>query len=486
MTTIKVDPRPLHAISPRLYMQFMEPLGTTDSSVEACWDALTDRWRPDFVDVVRDLAPSSIRWGGILTSFWKWRESVGPRGSRKDMVNYLWGGWEKNVVGVDEFLDFCEAVSAEPIMAINFAADGRPEYINTPLGENRSGDATEAADLVSYANDPDNAERIANGRKAPWAIHTWQIGNETSYPKAGERFTSAENAKHYVEFARAMKARDPSIQLIGWGDMERDTGKWWANELVEAGGDLVDMVAIHMMHQNPGDQPSILNGRGYRKDYGATWEALGGMFKKVEDKLLGARQTLKALGTPAKLAITEGHLSIQPHNKSEMLREWISGLYHARVLALFERHSDLIDIATLADFAGTSWTVNAVMLGSPREQPYLLPVGHVMRLFRKYSGTNGVAATSDSTSIEVSASRKGNVLFVHVVNTSLDDDARLDLDLAGATVGKVRSHRIGPGLDVGIDSTALDVFAVHHRDEAGVSALHVPKASVLVYELELS
>ena len=57
------------------------------------------------------------------------------------------------------------------------------------------------------------------------------------------------------EFAKAMKARDPSIQMIGWGDMERDTGKWWANELVQEGGDLVDMVAIHMMHQNPGNDP---------------------------------------------------------------------------------------------------------------------------------------------------------------------------------------------------------------------------------------
>ena len=110
MPTIKVDTTPRHAISPRLYMQFMEPLGTTDSSVEACWDALQDRWRPDFIEVVRDLVPSSIRWGGILTSFWKWRESVGPRATRQDMVYYLWGGWEKNVVGVDEFLDFCASV----------------------------------------------------------------------------------------------------------------------------------------------------------------------------------------------------------------------------------------------------------------------------------------------------------------------------------------------------------------------------------------
>ena len=35
---IVVDPRPLFDISPWLYMQFMEPLGATDSSVEAAWD----------------------------------------------------------------------------------------------------------------------------------------------------------------------------------------------------------------------------------------------------------------------------------------------------------------------------------------------------------------------------------------------------------------------------------------------------------------
>src|SRR5690606_23930860 len=77
MPTITVDTRPRHDISPRFYMQFMEPLGSTDSSVAACWNVLEDKWRDDFVEITRDLAPGSIRWGGILTSFWKWRESVG-------------------------------------------------------------------------------------------------------------------------------------------------------------------------------------------------------------------------------------------------------------------------------------------------------------------------------------------------------------------------------------------------------------------------
>ncbi|MHA6691367.1 hypothetical protein [Devosia sp. A449] len=487
MATIKVDVSPRHEISPRLYMQFMEPLGTTDSSVEACWDILEDKWRDDFVAVVRDLAPSSIRWGGILTSFWKWRESVGEPGQRPPMFNYLWGGVETNRVGVHEFLDFCEAVGAEPIMAINFAADGRPEYINTARGEQRSGDAQEAADLVSYCNDPDHAERKANGRDKPWNVRTWQIGNETSYPKAGERFTSQENARHYREFADAMRARDPKIVLIGWGDMERDTNDWWATDLIEAAGDQIDMVALHMMNQQPVVKDTVLQGRRYQQDVKQTWKELDAIYRVVETKLLDARAVVSKANPKLKLAITEGHLSLQPHNKIELLREWLSGVYHARCLTLFEQHSDIIDICTLADFAGTSWTVNAVLLGSPREQPYLLPVGHVMRLFKTQSGTHGLKADSANDAVVVSASRAGNTVYVHVTNTDIENAASVDIDLGGAIAQGVICHRIAPDkLDAAIDSTNLDVFAVQQSPVPSLKGIALPKASVSVYVIELA
>ena len=55
---IVVDPKPLFEISPLLYMQFMEPLGATDSAVEASWEYDADDWRKDFIDVVKDLAPA--------------------------------------------------------------------------------------------------------------------------------------------------------------------------------------------------------------------------------------------------------------------------------------------------------------------------------------------------------------------------------------------------------------------------------------------
>src|SRR3954464_11679466 len=92
--TIQVDPKPLFDISPWLYMQFMEPLGTTDSSVEASWDYDADDWRKDFVDVTRDLAPGAMRFGGLFSRYYKWREGVGPAAKRPTMRNYVWGGME--------------------------------------------------------------------------------------------------------------------------------------------------------------------------------------------------------------------------------------------------------------------------------------------------------------------------------------------------------------------------------------------------------
>lgn len=63
-------------------MQFMEPLGVTDVSVEAAWDYGRDDWRRDFVEVIRDLAPGLLRYSGLFSRYDKWREGIGPAAKR--------------------------------------------------------------------------------------------------------------------------------------------------------------------------------------------------------------------------------------------------------------------------------------------------------------------------------------------------------------------------------------------------------------------
>ncbi len=148
-----INPVPGFELSPYLYMQFMEPLGATDGSVEAAWDHLAEQWRDDVVAVTKELAPPMMRWGGIFADFYRWREGVGPREARPAMVNLLWGGVESNQIGTGEFVDFCRRVGADPLICVNFESDGRQQYTRY-RNSVRTADAKEAAAWVSYCNDP--------------------------------------------------------------------------------------------------------------------------------------------------------------------------------------------------------------------------------------------------------------------------------------------------------------------------------------------
>ena len=91
---VVIDPKPLFVISPYLYIQFMEPLGATDGSVEAPWDYDADNWRQDLVEVVRNLSPGLIRFGGLFGRYYRWRDGIGPVNKRPCVRNYAWGGKE--------------------------------------------------------------------------------------------------------------------------------------------------------------------------------------------------------------------------------------------------------------------------------------------------------------------------------------------------------------------------------------------------------
>ena len=125
MANLHIDPREQHKISPYLYMQFMEPLGVCDSSVDAAWDFVEDRWNDNLIETVRRLAPTMVRFGGCFASYYHWREAVGPMRERIPMINYCWGGMHANHVGTHEVVDFCHRVGAEPLMVVNMESDGR-------------------------------------------------------------------------------------------------------------------------------------------------------------------------------------------------------------------------------------------------------------------------------------------------------------------------------------------------------------------------
>ena len=463
---IVVDPTPLFEISPLLYMQFMEPLGVTDSSVEASWDYDTDDWRKDFVDITRELAPGAMRFGGLFSRYYRWREGVGPAAKRPSMRNYVWGGIETNRVGTHEFVDFCRRVGAEPFYCVNFLSDGEKSYAT------RTADAREAADWVSYANDPDHRERRANRAAAPLNLKHWQIGNETSYGTT--TFTRDEAIAHTVEFAKAMKQRDPSIRLIGWGDRGRD-GRLWAPELHQRAGEYLDYTAIHMMGQSPKRPNTVLKGLRYQHEPERAWEELIELSDAVEKRVVEIEQA--ATGA---IAITEGHLSLSPHNANPILFEWLSAVYHARSMNIYQRHGARVKIATAADFNGTRWTNTTVMLPVPRGRSYLMPAGSIAALFKRHNGTHGVAVKSAPAGLDIAASRAGDKLFLHVAN--LNYGRAVPASFPAFRSGRV--FEIAPeDLRTYVNQDQTDVF--RPREKALLSTWSFPAGSVSAVEIDL-
>ena len=437
---IVIDPKPLFDISPTLYMQFMEPLGTTDSSVEAAWNYDIDDWRKDFIDVVADLAPGAMRFGGLYSRYYHWREGVGPPDKRPLTRNYSWGGKETNRVGTHEFVDFCRRVKAEPFYCVNFLSDGDQRYRNMKEG-NRTGDAKEAADWVSYANDPDNAERKRNGAAQPLNLKLWQLGNETSYGDA--TFNKDQSIAHTIEFARAMKERDPSIRLIGWGDKGHGEGLW-AKDVIERAGEYLDFIAIHMMGQSPKRPNTVLKGLQYQQEPERAWEELIELSNAVETRLSELENAMGANGRKIGIAITEGHLSLGPRNTHPILFEWLSSVYHARSLNIYQRHGAKVKIATAADFEGTRWTQNAVMIGVPAGKSYMMPVASVARLFKRYNGTQGVGVSRAPSGLDIAASRDGNKVYLHVANLQYRSSVEASFAVEGMKVASGKTWSIAP------------------------------------------
>ncbi len=486
-SSLVIDPHPLFEISPHLYMQFMEPLGITDSSVEAAWDYDTDDWRADFVDLVKDLSPGAMRFGGLFSRYYKWREGVGPPAQRPAMRNYVWGGKETNRVGTHEFVDFCRRTGAEPFYCVNFLSDGQRQYWKLRDGSTRTGDATEAADWVSYANDPDNKERRANGFPEPCNLKLWQIGNETSYGNDG--FTKDESIGRTIEFAKAMKARDPSIRLIGWGDRSKPGEPLWAADLLDRAGQYLDFVSIHMMLQHPKKKDTVLNSLRYQQEPERAWDELLEISKGVELRIQELEEVMTARKSTAGIAVTEGHLSLRPRNANPILQEWLTGVYHARSMNAFQRHGARVKISTAADFCGTRWTTNAVMLQVPRGVSYLMPVGSVMKLFKVHNGTHGVAVKAAPSDLDVAASCAGNRVFLHLANLNYGRPATAGFAVEGMTIHSGRVFEIAPEqLQQSVNEDQPTIFAPKEKalPPGPPFSWSFPAGSVCVVELDLA
>lgn len=370
---------------------------------------------PDEVAMAKAMETPLVRYGGNFTSSYHWKDGIGPRDKRINMLNVAWGIPEYNTFGTDEFLHFCQLIDAEPQFALNLGS-GTPE---------------EAAEWVRYIN-------------AHWHKHsglTWELGNElwgnwnVGYP------TLEQLAPRTAAFSKAIHAVDPDAKLIATGQDPDHFNEWNATQLTNPAGTF-DYLSTHFVVTNTDVRtPHATNDFIAQAAY-ALPIGLEEHLKQMQEQI----NQHPGFANKAHIAFTEWlFIGRQPGTPS--FANMGGAIDTAGFFNMLMRNSNIVpisDMTGIMEFAG---------IWKKRSQVYAAPGYYVFRMYSTAHASRPVAVQTDAGSYSVkngvgripdidhvpyldvvaALNDKGDVLTLFCVNRSLHRDIAADIKIAGFT-----------------------------------------------------
>jgi hypothetical protein len=413
-------------------------------------------FRADTLALLRELDSPVYRWpGGNFVSGYDWRDGVGDRDRRPPRKNPAWLGIEHNDVGIHEFMDLCDLLKTEAYIAVNAGLGGvenaaaELEYVNggaeTPMGKLRT----------------------SHGRRDPWKVKFWGVGNEMYGSWQLGNIPLAEYTKRHNTFVDAMRKVDPSITIIAVGAV----GEWSRTMLAECSGHM-DHISEHVYWQDGG---SLLS---HVQSAPRSLAEIARAHRQYREELPMLR------GREIRIVQDEWNYWYGPHVFGELGTRYFmkDALGCAAALNEFGRNSDLFFMANYAQ------TVNVIgAIKTSRTNAAFDVTGLVLKMYRHHLGTIPCKTTSSPLVDALAAwSADRKTLTIAVVNATTQAMS-VPLDLKGATLagtGVVRSIAGDPMAFN--DPDGEKPVSIRERRVEGISGtLPVEPCSVTLFTLDV-
>ncbi len=380
--------------------------------------------RTDVVEALKNIMLPVLRWpGGCFADEYHWEDGIGPQEGRKRMVNTNWGGVvEDNSFGTHEFLELCEQLGCEP-------------YINANVG---SGTVREMAEWVEYLNSEGDStvvkKRWANGRKDPWGVKFWGVGNE-SWGCGGNMRPEyyADEFRRYNTYCRNYGKN--KLYRIACGPSEADLN--WTENLMKIAGNHCDAITMHYYTLPTGDWAD--KGSATEFDQESYYETLRRTWRM--DKIIQLNLDVMNKYDPKHrvgVIVDEWGTwyNVEPGTNPGFLYQQNTmrdAMVAAINLNIFNAHADRVVMANLAQ---TVNVLQAVVL-TDGDQMVLTPTYHVFDLYKNHQDATLVPVTVACDVVEgvqqltASASVKEGVLTLTAANIAADKAEKVVLDIAG-------------------------------------------------------
>ena len=432
--------------------------------------------RTDVVEALKNIKLPVLRWpGGCFADEYHWEDGIGPKENRKRMVNTNWGGVvEDNSFGTHEFLELCEQLGCDP-------------YINANVG---SGTVREMAEWVEYLNSEGDStvvkKRWANGRKDPWGVKFWGVGNE-SWGCGGNMRPEyyADEFRRYNTYCRNYGKN--KLYRIACGPSEGDVA--WTEGLMKVAGNHCDAITMHYYTLPTGNWSD--KGSATDFDQESYYETLRRTWRM--DKIIQLNLDVMDKYDPKHrvgLIVDEWGTwyNVEPGTNPGFLYQQNTmrdAMVAAINLNIFNAHADRVVMANLAQ---TVNVLQAVVL-TDGDQMVKTPTYHVFDLYKNHHDATLVPVTVACDVVEglqqltASASVKENVLTLTAANIAADKAEKVILDIAGMEAKNVTARILTGAIDA--KNTFEDQHAVEIADFADFAVtaegieMNLPACSVV-------
>jgi alpha-L-arabinofuranosidase len=327
-------------------------------------------FRQDLMQMLVDMKPKFLRFPGgnflegpLITDAFPWKQTLGPLENRPGHKG-SWGYRPSDGLGLLEFLEWCEDMEAEPLLAIYAGYSLSGDHVDAgPLLKPYVDDALDEIEyVIGDAKTYWGAKRAADGHPEPFKLNYVEIGNEDWFDRSGSY------DGRFNQFREAIEKKYPTLVCIS----------------TVADGQYPDLMV------KTGKKPTVLDEHYYRN----SWDMWANASQYDKYDRNGPKIFVGEWATREGAPTTNLNAALGD-------AAWMTGMERNSDLIIMSCYAPLfVNVNTATATAPKAWQWDSDLIGYNSLNSFGSPSYYVQKLFSHYLGNKIVATTAENIPVQ--------------------------------------------------------------------------------------